>query len=127
MALPTLHGTTQAMSDRSVLYGSAFLRSLATGMMGVLVGIHLAKIGFDEGAIGLVIGAGLAGATVAATLATFLSDRVGRRRSLFALALLGAAGTAIFAWCSGTWACAAAAFFGMLNGMGRDRGAALII
>lgn len=115
------------MTDRSVLYGSAFLRSLATGMMGVLLGIHLAKLGFDEAAIGLVIAAGLAGAALAAVLATFASDRAGRRRSLIVLALVGAAGTAAFAWSSTTLSCVMAAFLGMLNGMGRDRGAALII
>jgi MFS family permease len=115
------------MSDRTVLYASAFLRSLATGMMGVLLGIHLAKIGFDEGAIGLVIGAGLAGAAGAALLATFGSDRAGRRRSLILLALLGAAGIVVFTFTTTVVACAVAAFVGMLNGMGRDRGAALIL
>jgi MFS family permease len=115
------------MSDRSILYGSAFLRALATGMTGVLLGIHLAKIGLDEAAIGLVISAGLAGAALAALLATLGADRAGRRRFLIALALVGAAGTAVFAACSGVVMCAAAAFLGMLNGMGRDRGAALVI
>ena len=112
------------MSDRRVLYGSAFLRALATGMMGVLLGIHLAKIGLDEAAIGLVISAGLAGAALAALLATFGADRAGRRLFLVVLALVGAGGTAVFAASSGAIACAAAAFLGMLNGMGRDRGAA---
>src|SRR4029453_4402273 len=115
------------MSDRSILYGSAFLRALATGMTGVLLGIHLAKIGLDEAAIGLVISAGLAGAALAALLATLGADRAGRRRFLIALALVGAAGTAVFAACSGVVMCAAAAFLGMLNGMGRARGAALVI
>src|SRR5262245_51724177 len=115
------------MSDRSVLYGSAFLRALATGMMGVLLGIHLAKIGFDGAAIGLVISAGLTGAALAALLATFGADRAGRRRSLILLALVGAVGTAVFAASSGIVTWAAAAFLGMLNGMGRDRGAALVI
>src|SRR5262245_33219596 len=115
------------MSDRSVLYGSAFLRALATGMMGVLLGIHLAKLGIDEAGIGLVISAGLTGAALAALLATFGADRAGRRLFLIVLALVGAAGTAVFAASSGAAACAAAAFLGMLNGMGRDRGAALVI
>ena len=115
------------MSDRRILYSSAFLRALATGMMGVLLGIHLAKIGLDEAAIGLVISAGLAGAALAALLATLGADRAGRRLCLVVLALVGAAGTAVFAGSSGAIACAAAAFLGMLNGMGRDRGAALVI
>ena len=115
------------MNDRSVLYGSAFLRALATGMMGVLLGIHLAKIGIDEAGIGLVISAGLTGAALAALLATLGADRAGRRRFLIVLTLVGAAGTAVFAASSGIGACAASAFLGMVNGMGRDRGAALVI
>ena len=35
------------MRDCRVLYAAAFLRSLATGMVGVLIGIYLAKLGFD--------------------------------------------------------------------------------
>jgi len=48
-------------SDRRILYTTAFLRALATGMMGVLLGIYLARMAFTAAQIGLVISAGLAG------------------------------------------------------------------
>ena len=113
--------------DRWILYTTAFLRALATGMIGVLLGIYLARVGLDPARIGLVVGAGLAGGAVATLLATLRGDRVGRRRLLAALAALGVAGAAGAALATHAWALAAAAFFGMLNGMGRDRGAALAI
>ncbi|MBI5836445.1 MAG: MFS transporter [Candidatus Eisenbacteria bacterium] len=78
--------------DRHILYTAAFLRAVATGMSGVLTGIYLARLRFDPAQIGLVVSSGLAGAAVAALLVTLAGDRVGRRRTLVALALLGAAG-----------------------------------
>ncbi len=115
------------MADRELLYTAAFLRALATGMVAVLIGIYLAKRGFDAAAIGIVVTAGLAGATTAALLVTLAADRLGRRRMLVVLALLGAAGGLAVAVSSALLVVSAAAFLGMVNGMGRDRGASLIV
>jgi MFS family permease len=115
------------LSDRHLIYSAAFLRAVATGMIGVLLGLYLARLGFDPSAIGLVIGAGLAGATLGVAAVTFLGDRLGRRRSLVGLALLGAAGGLVVASGSHLVLIAGAAFLGMLNGQGRDRGASLVV
>lgn len=121
-----------SMSDplriaRRALYTTAFLRALATGAVGVLLGVHLARSGLTAESIGTVVSAGLAGAALAAVAATFLGDRIGRRRFLLGLSALGVLGLALFLVAEGTLALAAAAFLGMLNGMGKDRGAALIL
>lgn len=113
--------------DRTLLYGAAFLRATATGMVAVLLGIHLARLGFDPAAIGAVVAAGLSGAAVAALLVTLGGDRAGRRRVLTMLALLGALGSAVVALASDPAILATAAFLGMVNGMGRDRGASMIL
>jgi MFS family permease len=118
---------TPLTRDRKILYAGAFLRALATGMIGVLIGIHLARSGFDAAVIGAVVTAGLSGAAAAALLVTLAGDRVGRRKSLIFLSLLGAAGGAAVAFASHPVLIGAAAFFGMLNGMGRDRGASMIL
>ncbi|HEU4723928.1 MAG TPA: MFS transporter, partial [Candidatus Eisenbacteria bacterium] len=115
------------LTDRRILLAGAFFRALATGMIGVLIGIHLAKHGFAPGAIGVVVSAGLAGAALAGLLVTWAGDRFGRRRAMLTLSLLGAGGGAVVAFASGEVVVAAAAFAGMLNGMGRDRGAASIL
>ena len=115
------------MCDRRLLYAAAFLRALATGMVGVLAGLYLARRGLPASAIGIVIGAGLAGMAAATLGVTLRADRLGRRRTLIALALLGAAGTLAVAALSRTGALAVAAFLAMLNGMGRDRGPALAL
>lgn len=116
-----------AAADRRILYTTAFLRALSTGLVGVLAGVFLARVGLSGRSIGLVVAAGLAGAAVAAALATFAADRVGRRRFLFGVGALSVVGTAAFALTSHPVVFAVAAFVGMLNGMGRDRGAALVL
>ena len=115
------------MNDRRLIYAAACLRALATGMAGVLLGLTLARQGFSAAAIGAVLSAGLAGATLALAIVTWAGDRLGRRRCLVALSLAGAAGGLGAASVSEPWAMAAAAFVGILNGMGRDRGAALVL
>jgi MFS family permease len=113
--------------DRSLLYAAAFLRALATGLIGVLMGVYLAKLGMDAGEIGLVVGCGLAGGAAATFLATLRADRLGRRRLLMGLALAATGGGLAFAFARHPTALALAAFAGMLNGMGRDRGASLVV
>ena len=115
------------MSGRRIFYVTAFLRALATSLVGVLIGVQLARQGVTGAAVGAITSAGLGGAALAALLATLIGDRVGRRRFLVALAGLSVLGTVTFAFCSSVLGLAAAAFVGMLNGMGRDRGAALVL
>ncbi len=114
-------------SDRRALLGAAFLRAVATGMAGVLLGLYLASLHLTPLAIGLVVAAGLAGAALASLVATLRADTFGRRRFLIGLTLLGAVGGAALACASSPAALIAFAFGGMINGMGRDRGAALVL
>lgn len=115
------------MSDASRLSAAAFLRAVATGAVGVSLGVHLAGSGLSASASGIVVGVGLAGGAIAALVVTLARDRLGRRVPLLVLALLSAAGTALLAAASHPATVCAAAFLGMVNGMGRDRGAALVL
>ena len=110
-----------------MLYVTAFLRAVATGMIGVLLGFYLADAHFDERAIGVIVAAGLAGAAVGTLFVTAAADRFGRRRTLVTLALLSGGGGMALLFTKEPWAMALAAFIGMVNGMGRDRGAALVL
>jgi MFS family permease len=118
-----------AARDRRLLCAAAFVRALASGMVGVVIGLHLAARGFDPAETGLVISTGLAGAAVAALIVTAAGDRLGRRRTLLVLGALGAAGGVVLAIApvGAHGVVLAAAFAGMLNGMGKDRGAAQIL
>ena len=119
--------TSSQVLDRRWLYTAVLVRSLATGMMGVLLGIYLASLELNANAIGVVIGLGLAGAAFSTLLVTFLSDRFGRRRTLLVLTALSVTGAILLALSASVLTLGIAAFLGMVNGMGRDRGAALVV
>jgi predicted MFS family arabinose efflux permease len=110
--------------DRSLLYAAAFARSTGVGMSGVLVGLYAAELGLQASGVGVVISAGLLGVAFGTLAVTLYAERLGRTRCLIALAVLAAAGTAAFALAPTAWMLAPAAALGMVNGMGRDRGAA---
>src|SRR5438445_98163 len=103
------------------------MRAVANGLVGVLAGIYLAELGFDPAAWGAVLGAGIAGTAVGAAGVMFWGDRIGRKRWLVALGVLGAAGGIVFAFSSQIVVLGVAAFLGMLNSLGKDRAAALAI
>lgn len=119
--------TKGAQRDLKILYAAGLLRSFATGLIGVVLGVYLFRRGYDSLQVGLVTGAGLAGAAVATALATVGADRFGRRRSLTILAVL---------WCVGGLGLALThsfallmllVFAGMVNAMGTDRSAAYVL
>jgi MFS family permease len=106
---------------------AAWLRSFGIGFLGVVLGVFLYRQGFGSIAIGLIVAAGLAGAAAATTLVTFRADRLGRRKTLFFLSLLTAAGVLPLIARSGLAVLVPVAFLGMLNGMGTDRSAAFAL
>jgi MFS family permease len=110
--------------DALLVYAAGFLRSATVSLVGVTLAIHLAEAGFSTTQIGLLIGVGLAGSSVATLIVSLRGDSWGRRRVLVGLALLSAIGYLALAVFSDASALVPLAFVGMLNGMGRDRGAA---
>ncbi len=110
-----------------LIYAAAFLRSLGVGLTGVILGIYLSRVGFSASSIGVVIAAGLAGAALATFVVSFRADRLGRRLTLISLSLLMGLGGLGLALTTELTGIVLLAFLGMLNGMGRDRGAAFAL
>ncbi len=110
--------------DLLLINAAAFLRSFTFGLTGVVLGIYLFRVGLSSFSIGMIIGAGLVGSALATVGVTAQADRVGRRRTLTVLALLGAAGAAALALTPTLPILTLMAFVGMLNGTGTDRSAA---
>lgn len=113
--------------DRRILYAAAFVRAVSTSLTGVLMGVYLARLAITGAALGGIVSAGLAGSAAAAFVATVFADRWGRRRFLLGLTALSVLGAVAFTLTHSALGLGIAAFAGMLNGMGRDRGAALIL
>jgi predicted MFS family arabinose efflux permease len=110
--------------DLFLVYAAAFTRAAGIGMSGVLVGLYAAELGIRAAGVGVVISVGLAGVALGTLGMVLFAERLGRVRCLITLASISAAGTAIFAAAEARWVLLAAAAAGMVNGMGRDRGAA---
>jgi MFS family permease len=117
----------KSVRNLTIIYIAAWMRSFGIGLLGVVLGVFLYREGFSSTAIGLVIAAGLAGAAVGTVFITFKADRLGRRRTLFALSLLTAVGALPLIFHFGVPAMIVIAFIGMLNGMGTDRSPAFAL
>src|SRR6185436_11698564 len=102
---------------------AAFLRSMSTGTLGVVLAVYLSRNGFSATWIGAVIAAGLAGSAAATALISFRVDVFGRRRSLVLLAVLSSFGGIALVLFHSPIALLAMSFLAMLNGMGTDRSA----
>jgi MFS family permease len=110
--------------DAALICAAGGTRAAAISLVGVLIVIHLASRGLSVGAIGLIIGTGIA-ASAAGTIVTALrADRWGRRRTLVVLGLLAGAGYTALAFATALPVLMLIAAVAMLNGLGRDRGPA---
>lgn len=110
--------------DLGLINTAGFLRSFGVGLMGVVLGIYLYRIGLSSLFIGFVIAAGLTGSALATILMSLAADRIGRKHLLVGLSLIGAVGGIALATAPGLPVLAILAFVGMLNGTGTDRSAA---
>jgi MFS family permease len=113
--------------DLALINAAGFLRSFGVGLMGVVLGIYLFRLGLSSLAIGFVIAAGLAGSALATVIVSFAADRIGRRRFFVLLSLLSAVGGIALALSPSLPVLVMMAFVGMLNGTGTDRSAAFAL
>jgi MFS family permease len=113
--------------DLALINAAGFLRSLGVGLMGVVLGIYLFRLGLSSFTIGLVIAVGLAGSALATIIVSFAADRVGRRWSLLVLSLLAGIGGLALALSPALAVLLAMVFIGMLNGTGTDRSASFAL
>ncbi|HZU23440.1 MAG TPA: MFS transporter [Terriglobales bacterium] len=110
-----------------LIFISAFLRSASVGLLGVILAVYLARIGLSPSEIGFVLTAGLAGSAAATAAVSRYGEQFGRRRVLFAAAVVSACGGVALALVHSPAALIALAFACMLNGMGTDRSVAFAV
>jgi MFS family permease len=107
--------------DRVVINLAGFLRSFGVGLMGVVLGIYLSRLGFSSLTIGIVVAVGLAGASSATAIVSFFADRFGRKQSLLLLSLLTSVGGLALAFSPALPLLLVMIFIAMLNGTGTER------
>lgn len=122
-------GSTHATPHRHALLAlltGASLRAFCIGLTGILLGLHLGRQGIGPEAIGVVVGAGLAGNAAATAWLTWGPAGSPRMR-LITTSLVTAVGLLAIAVLTTPAALAIAACLGLVNGMGRDRGPAQVL
>lgn len=113
--------------QRRILYAAAFLRALGVGLMAVLIGLYASRLGLSPTQIGVILSCALWGAALAALLTLVFGPRFSERSFLVTLCLLPVLGGALFLSTDTFVLLAMAAFIGMFNVHGRDRGAIPIV
>ena len=116
-----------AVRDRWLICTVAGLRAVAVGLAGVIFALYLSIAGEPPWKIGLLLSLGLAGCAVATSIVMVMADRLGRRTTLMVIIALMALGGVVLAVTSTPSLIMLGTFIGMVNGMGRDRGAGLTI
>jgi MFS family permease len=117
----------EGVALRRILYAAAFLRALAVGLIAVLIGLYAARLGFSAARIGALLSSALWGAAIAALATLLLGSRLEPRTLLLSLCTLSVAGGLVLVSTDHFGLLLAAAFFGMFNVHGRDRGAIPIV
>jgi MFS family permease len=113
--------------DLFLIHSAAAIRAFGIGLLGVLLGVYLSRVGLDATRIGFLLATGLAGATVATGFIAVAGHRFPARRTLCILALLSSVGGLGLAFLPPLPALAALVFVGMVNGMGTDRSASFAL
>lgn len=109
--------------DRTLIFISACLRGCAISLSSVVIALHLSTLGFSVFLIGLTLAAGLTGSALSTAVVVFLSGKLDKRKTLVGLAFLMSLGGFLFAFSTTPALVLSSALLGMVNGMGRDRGA----
>jgi MFS family permease len=107
--------TREYHSDARLILVMRGLRSLAYGLLAVILGIVLEGEGFSPAAIGILITVSLVGDMVGTYVIGLVTDTWGRRRTLTLLSLLMAGTGVIFGLVSSYLVLLVAAFFGTLG------------
>ena len=88
-----------------------------------MLAVYLARLGYDDLRIGLVLSAAVAGSAAMTVVWTLLADRVGRRRTVALLSCLMAVGGLLFAVGTSFWLLLLAAFTGTISATSSEVGA----
>lgn len=110
------------LTDRSLLLFTRSLRLFAYGALSVVLVLYLTARGFTTSQIGLLLTLTLAGDTIVSLALTTHADRVGRRRTLIAGAVLMALAGLVFALTSNFVVLLLAGTIGVISPSGNEVG-----
>jgi MFS family permease len=118
---------TAAKRDVVLLFTTRFARMFAYGLVSIILVLYLTQIGFDERTSGLLMSLTLAGDMLISLWMTTRADRIGRRKMLFAGAILMTLAGLVFVSTSVFPLLMIAAIIGVISPSGNEIGPFLAI
>jgi MFS family permease len=112
----------QLPRDGWLLFATRFVRLFAYGSLSVVLVFYLISIGLTEPQVGTLLTLTLVGDTVVSLFLTTRADRIGRRRTLVAGAVLMAAAGVVFASTHALWILVLAGTIGVISPSGNEVG-----
>lgn len=109
-------------TDSRLLFATRSIRLFAYGFLSVVLVLYLAKLGFSETAIGILLTCTLIGDTLISLWLTTVADRLGRKRMLVIGAVLMVLAGIFFAFSSNYFVLLAAATLGVISPSGNEVG-----
>ncbi len=113
--------------DRTLLFATRCSRMFAYGLLSVVLILYLVEIPLEEWEIGLLLSLTMAGDTVISLWLTTTADRIGRKRTLIAGAMLMAFAGIVFVSTGNFWLLVIAATIGVISPSGNEIGPFLSI
>ncbi|HEY2829275.1 MAG TPA: MFS transporter [Thermoanaerobaculia bacterium] len=114
-------------TDIALLFATRAMRMFAYGAVSVVLVLYLAGVGIGAQRIGLLLTLTLIGDVIVSLFLTTRADRLGRRRTLIAGAILMAAAAAVFAMTHDFWLLLIAATIGVISPSGNEVGPFLAV
>src|ERR1043166_4955762 len=105
-------------TDIALLFATRAMRMFAYGAVSVVLVLYLAGLGIEAHRIGLLLTLTLIGDVIVSLYLTTRADRLGRRRTLIAGAILMAGAAAVFAVTHDFWLLLLAATIGVISPSG---------
>jgi MFS family permease len=113
--------------DARLLFATRFIRLFAYGALSVVLVLYLVDLGLSEAQTGALLTCTLIGDTIVSLLLTTRADRIGRRRTLIAGAVLMAVAGFVFASTRLWWLLLLAGTIGVISPSGHEVGPFLSI
>jgi MFS family permease len=110
------------LRDLALLFSARCVRLFAYGTLAVVLALFLRENGLSTPQIGLLFSLTMAGDTLMSLFLTTSADRLGRRKTLIAGALLMLVASVVFAFSHSFWVLVAAATIGVLSPSGNEVG-----
>src|SRR5215471_12187691 len=118
-----MDGTMTSLGrDGRLLFVTRFIRLFAYGALSVVLVLYLVGLGLSESDTGILLSATLLGDTLVSLFLTTRADRLGRRRTLVAGALLMTAAGIAFALTRRMWLLVVAGTIGVISPSGQEVG-----